>query len=142
MKAISLTEPWATLVAIGAKRIETRSRNFVGSFRGPLAIHASGAFPKWAKEMCGEEPFFSALIHNELSPGCIVATCNLVDVLPMEARGCLPGVFEQYPDLDTPQEQGFGDFSFGRWALVLEDIKRLDKPVPAKGALGLWEWEG
>jgi activating signal cointegrator 1 len=48
MKAITLTQPWATLVAIGAKRIETRS--WPTNYRGPLAIHAAKGFPKWAKE--------------------------------------------------------------------------------------------
>ena len=45
MKAITLTQPWATLVAIGAKRIETRSwRTF---YRGPLAIHAGKTLPAY-----------------------------------------------------------------------------------------------
>lgn len=38
MKAITLMQPWATLVAIGAKRLETRS--WSTNYRGPLAIHA------------------------------------------------------------------------------------------------------
>ena len=38
MKALTLTQPYATLVALGAKQIETRGRGF--SHRGPLAIHA------------------------------------------------------------------------------------------------------
>lgn len=39
MKAITLTQPWATLVAIGAKKIETRS--WATGYRGRLAIHAA-----------------------------------------------------------------------------------------------------
>lgn len=39
MKALSLWQPWASLVAIGAKTIETRS--WSTSYRGPLAIHAA-----------------------------------------------------------------------------------------------------
>ena len=38
MKALTLYQPWATLVAIGAKKIETRS--WSTPYRGPLAIHA------------------------------------------------------------------------------------------------------
>jgi hypothetical protein len=44
MKALTLTQPWATLVAIGAKTIETRS--WPTSYRGPLAIHAAKGYPK------------------------------------------------------------------------------------------------
>src|SRR6266446_8164646 len=39
-------QPWATLIALGAKRIETRS--WSTSYRGPLAIHASGRITKEA----------------------------------------------------------------------------------------------
>lgn len=39
MKAISLWQPWATLIATGAKQIETRS--WATSYRGPIAIHAA-----------------------------------------------------------------------------------------------------
>lgn len=45
MRCLTLTQPWATLVAIGAKRIETRS--WSTSYRGPLAIHAG---KKWTRE--------------------------------------------------------------------------------------------
>ena len=41
MKAISLLQPWATLVSIGAKRVETRS--WRTDYRGPIAIHASAS---------------------------------------------------------------------------------------------------
>ena len=43
MKALSLTQPWATLVVIGAKRIETRFWHT--SYVGPLLIHAAKAIP-------------------------------------------------------------------------------------------------
>lgn len=39
MKALTLWQPWATLIAIGAKTIETRS--WSTNHRGPLAIHAA-----------------------------------------------------------------------------------------------------
>lgn len=43
MKAVTLWQPWASLVAIGAKTIETRS--WATSYRGPLAIHAAARKP-------------------------------------------------------------------------------------------------
>lgn len=39
MKAITLWQPWASLVATGAKIIETRS--WGTRHRGPIAIHAA-----------------------------------------------------------------------------------------------------
>lgn len=144
MKTITLTQPWATLVVIGAKRIETRS--WRTQYRGPLAIHGAKGFPRWAAEICYEEPFRTVLREagigyvSELPRGAVVATCRLVDVLPTEAALCLSGVFDDYPELDTLQEREFGDFHEGRFAWVLEDIKALPEPAPISGALGLWDW--
>jgi len=149
MKALTLTQPWASLVAIGAKQIETRS--WSTNFRGTLAIHAAKGFPKAAREFAIEPVCYRAVQRHSLSKtyslidpsyplGCVVATCNLLDCLPMESRGCLAGVFQDYPELDTEQERAFGDYSPGRWAWVLEDVKAFPEPIPAKGALGLWEW--
>jgi hypothetical protein len=45
MKAITLHQPWATLVAIEQKKIETRS--WPTSYRGPLAIHAAKTMPDY-----------------------------------------------------------------------------------------------
>lgn len=72
--------------------------------------------------------------------GSVVATCELIDCLPMESTGCLSGVFEDYPELNTGNERWFGDFTPGRWAWVLDKVQPLINPVKAKGALSLWEW--
>lgn len=79
--------------------------------------------------------------------GVVVATCNLVDCLPMQAHICLPGIFDEYPDLNTSQEREFGDFDVidrrngrRRWAWVLEDVQHLETPIPIKGGLGLWDF--
>lgn len=152
MRAITLTQPWASLVAIGAKRIETRS--WSTSYRGPLAIHAAKGFPGYAKDLAKCRRVMD-LLSPHLGPsvgsvdaymtqmplGCVVATCNLVDVLPSDSRGCLAGVFEDYPSLDTDQERDFGNYEPGRWCFVLENVVRLPVPVPARGSLSLWEWE-
>ena len=154
MKALTLTQPWATLVAIGAKRIETRS--WSTPHRGPLAIHAAKGFPGWAQRMCEAEVFRHALVSGgeavaeprlSLPRSVVLCTCMLVDCLPMEAFGCLLGVFDEYPELDTPEERAFGDFDVfdagngrRRWAWVLEGVRALPVPVEVKGALGLWEW--
>lgn len=145
MKAITLSQPWASLVAISAKKIETRG--WRTSYRGPLAIHAAKGFPAKARVFCESPTVWRALGWSESSAmpslrfGVVVATCNLVDILPMRASLCLSGVFDDYPDLDTPQERAFGDYSAGRWAWILKDIVQLPEPIPAKGALSLWEWD-
>ena len=134
MKAITLTQPWATLVAIGAKRIETRS--WRTSHRGPLAIHAAKGMPDWAKDICNEEPFRSVLLAAgiagvcDLPRGCVIATASLIGCLTTE---------QSFP---SEQEEAFGDYGPGRFAWWLDNVVPLPAPIPAKGSLGLWEWEG
>lgn len=137
MKLLSLWEPWATLMAIGAKSIETRS--WSTSYRGWLAIHASkGGLPKRDLEDYLTDPDFKrALAGEKLNPGCIVAVVNLIDCCPMDDFRCSPGVFSKYPERDTPQEREFGDFSEGRWAWVTEMLFRLPAPIPFRGKQGL-----
>lgn len=86
--ALSLTQPWASLVACGQKQIETRS--FKRNFYGPLAIHAAKAFPRECQRLCREEPFQSALQHpgiwttDGLPRGAIIAVCEVVSVFPLD----------------------------------------------------------
>lgn len=133
MKCLSLMQPFATLVAIGAKRIETRA--WATTWRGPLAIHASARFPPATRALCAQGPFAAALaqagIHNPagLPLGAVVAVCRLAD-----CRRITGG------DRPPEPEASFGDYTPGRWAWVLDDVVMLTAPVPARGRLGLWEW--
>ena len=34
-----------------------------------------------------------------------------------------------------------GDYKIGRYAWVLEDVEILEKPIFAKGKLGIWNYE-
>lgn len=144
MKALTLTQPWATLVSIGAKKVETRS--WRTSYRGPLAIHASKGFPKYAKDACHGEYFLKALLPlqiftDQLPRGAVLATCSLVDIIPTDIIFTFSDLFQRYRDLDTPQERAFGNYSTGRYAWIMEDAKALTYPVPSKGALSLWNWD-
>ena len=140
MKALTLTQPWATLVALQAKSIETRS--WRTSYRGPLAIHAAKRMPKSASLLCCQEPFRAALeaggykLENSttnnpfgLPLGAIIAVAILTDIQPIT------------PENQPPEpEHSFGDYTPGRFAWMLQNIYRLPDPIPASGRLGLWEW--
>ncbi|HWQ42809.1 MAG TPA: ASCH domain-containing protein [Desulfosporosinus sp.] len=138
MKAISILQPWASLIAIDAKKIETRS--WSTKYRGPLAIHASKGFSKSLRDLCNTQPFKAILTKaglnlDNLPLGKIVATCNLVDCIKMTPE------FIDFIESAKGHEREFGDYAVGRYAWILEDIKPLEKPIPVKGALSLWEWE-
>lgn len=152
MKTITLTQPWASLVAVDAKHIETRS--WQTSYRGPLAIHAAkGLGPvggmRGLQALCTSEFFYPALyVHidraADLPRGAIVATCELVDCVPTTYIKNVK-IIQRRQDLPawlwTEQEKAFGDYADGRWAWLLANIVILPKPISAKGALGLWEWQ-
>lgn len=152
MKALTLTQPWATLVAIGAKRIETRS--WRTNYRGPLAIHAAKEFPRWCQSLCWQMPFTAVLwrhfepkreeeIVERLPRGAVIATGYLIDCAPTERlMDSTYPILErtEFAKLMTPIERAFGDFSPSRWGWIFKDMKRTSEPIPAKGMLGLWEW--
>ncbi len=168
MRALTLYQPWATLVAIEAKWIETRS--WATSYRGPLAIHAGKTTaalhaPIW--EACaervarGERSVYPPGFVN----GAVIATCTLADCVPiiatsspLEPRSFIQAVEDHlwlgelcdaelaqgslpaYAMRQVHDQRPYGDFTPGRFAWLLSDIELLLEPVPARGAQGLWEW--
>jgi hypothetical protein len=155
MKVLTLTQPWATLVAIGAKHIETR--RWSTSYRGPLAIHAAkGLGPVGGKQgllsLCRSDPFRSVLLAAgilgtpALPLGAIVAVCELrgCRIIGQELNGdatiAADDMFSWTPILGN--ERAFGNYAPGRYAWLLASVRALPEPIPAKGALGLWNYEG
>lgn len=152
MKALSLTQPWATLIAIGVKRIETRS--WSTSYLGIVAIHAAKGFPRSCRDLCGQEPFYSVLqaygkqysqvprslkgyVDDPVIPlGMIIAVARLRQVTRTDDLdwSFARDVYGVEPD----REQAFGDYSEGRFAWAFGDLCKLPIPIPCKGALGLW----
>lgn len=150
MKAITLWQPWASLVAIGAKQIETRS--WATPYRGTLAIHAALKFPDEAKALVATQPFLSSLEKitpnsegfRDLPRGVIVAVCELVQCLSIPTmRGRYPF---NHPKLDTiallppdSPEYDFGDYTPGRFAWMLAQVRVLHEPIPCRGYQQLWD---
>lgn len=135
MKAITLTQPWATLVAIGAKRVETRSWSTL--YRGRIAIHAAKGFPAEARMLLAERPFSTYLGDQrgiDLPRGAIVAVARITSVKVTMGR-----VPSSFVDPRCPHEFEFGNYETGRSAWFLDDVRKLEQPIPCKGALGLWD---
>jgi activating signal cointegrator 1 len=147
VRILSLTEPWASLVAVGAKRIETRS--WPTKVCGPIGIHASLKMPNWAIDCLWDEAFSAPLVQaGVLTPeqvgetykrvpaffprGHIIAVCELVD--------CFKFTPETVAAIGEP-ERSFGDYTLGRYGFRLANVRRLDTPVPARGALGFWHYD-
>ena len=147
MKVLTLTQPWATLVAIGAKRFETRS--WGTSYCGALLIHAAKRFPKDCAAMAyHEEPFRAVLgsagriptqkwgmVKENLPCGKIIAVTSLLYCAKI--RSDLPGC-GLAEVLDSANELPFGDYTPGRFAMALGPVHEMDEPVECRGMLGLW----
>lgn len=137
-KIITLTQPWASLVALGAKKYETRS--WKTEYRGPLLIHAATSLKPVGGltglyDICTESPFFEALFGGDslfskpedLPRGVIVASCLLEECI--QSPGWMP------PGCPTPEED-FGDWTEGRWAWELRRV-RSTFPIRYRGAQGI-----
>jgi hypothetical protein len=158
VKTISLWQPWASAIALGSKRIETRS--WSTKYRGPLAIHAakrsveyefSDFYVSW--HWCGalgRQMDDEATFSQTLPFGAIIATCTLIDCRPTESfiaeeldtprrpRSDLVCCATHAPFYDWTERQ-MGDFSPGRWGWVMNDIKRLETPIPYRGKQGIFD---
>ena len=130
MKALTLWQPWASLIVLGHKRFETRSWKTDGLIGERIAIHAA---KRPAEDM--NSKLLNELAALELEPaflplGAVVGTGVTTDFCRTELIA---------PDLPA-SELAFGDYSPGRWAWRIEDVEALPEPIPARGRQGIWEW--
>jgi hypothetical protein len=151
MKAISLWQPWASAMAVGAKTIETR--HWSTNYRGPLAIHAAKRFIHneilglactscWVSifRRCGVS-FGPKFQSGSMAFGSIVAVGELVDCVPVERFTI--GELEEIRTFDGEKnhpwtERQMGDFSSGRFGWIFTNIQPLAAPVPFIGRQGLF----
>jgi hypothetical protein len=130
VKGLTLHQPFATLIATGWKRMETRG--WQTEYRGDLAIHAAKAMPLPGLHLAVSSPTWHRLLEagyqsvTALPRGEVVAVVTLFDVVP--ASRAMPSAVER----------AYGDFSTGRYVWILEDVRRVQQPLPCLGARGVW----
>lgn len=114
MKALTICQPYAELIARGEKVIENRT--WFTRYRGPLAIHA-GLSRSWL------EPG-SRFSERNLPFGAVVAIADLVDCCQVkQLRGAL----------------ATHKHALGPWCWVLQNVRRIEEPFPVPGHQGLWD---
>jgi hypothetical protein len=112
VKALTIRQPHASLVAIGVKTIETRKWSI--NWRGKLAIHSAMHKPRGWDE--------------SLPLGVVLAVCDLVGCVPIE-------------ELNEHDGFGIGDAEGpGHFGWLLANVEPLTEPVRATGKLGIWDW--
>lgn len=141
MKALTIIQPWATLIASGHKMNETRS--WKTNYRGEVLIHA-GKNPKDYTSGCYiddpdgrhfQEAGITPNNFEELPRGSIIGKATLVNCIHINKE------FRDHLKRSNPAEYAFGDYRIGRYAWVFENPVLFEKPIPARGRQGLWNWE-
>lgn len=145
MRAITLWQPWATFMALGLKRNETRG--WSTHHRGALAIHASsrltGRVGSVTKFDAGDYsvPIYAERIRDGIRLhrggtvpidcpfGAVLAIVSLIDVKSTDSSELAP----------EPLEAALGDYSPGRFAWQTGSLDVL-APIPVRGGQRLWNW--
>jgi hypothetical protein len=138
MKALTICQPYAHLICLPEtdprhKRIENRT--WPTPHRGPLAIHA-GKSRDWLEiEDDGNGTEWDANYELEvraLDFGAVIAIAKLVLCASVESIHA-----GKYDDIHPWAKQH--QHANGPWCFVLDDVRRLPKPLPWRGAQGFFE---
>jgi len=162
MRALTFYQPFASLIICGAKGFETRyhapPRKMIGE---RFAIHAAKREPHTTidfDDVTRREIEYQLKVHgqpviDDLPLGVVLGAAVVVAAYRCGSRvqGRNGPMFEVLSylckNILTDEKPRFlpidrmGDYSPGRWAWKLEDVKALDQPVPAIGRRGWWQWE-
>jgi hypothetical protein len=147
LKCISLWQPWASAVALGLKRNETRA--YPTRHCGPLGIVATlrknselkvsfnnfcGRFSEFREAMRNagyvkNDPDYPTIEFNTLPFGKLVCIVDVVGCVPTaKIRSKIP-LMEQY----------LGDYGGNRYAWMLNsNVRRLVDPIPVCGKQGFF----
>ena len=123
MKALTICQPYAELIARGETPIENRT--WPTRYRGPLLIHA-GKSRRWMG--FEDDQKYPGMVF-----GAVIASADLVACLPLLYPADGPNWPDRWKALSEHEHAN------GPWCWVLENVRRLDRPIYARGAQGLFE---
>ncbi len=126
MKAISIRQPWADAILVGAKSPENRSRRV--KFRGDVLIHAGIAY-----DYDGTDFVMARFADRGLRSSTIVQAAKI------ERRGALLGI-ATIVDCVRASEVSDDDaaWAFGPWCIIFKNPQPFPYAIPYKGQLGLF----
>lgn len=161
MKAISLWQPWASLMAAGYKRIETRSWRPASLHRGDIvAIHAAKHWTREERELItGDWLFFQPYLRlaeerglwslSKPPLGQVVAIARFKEAVPTDLVSSVewrPLLEERDPDKAARirywlevEERAFGNYGPDRWAWVFDAVRPI-QPIDLAGQQGIFAW--
>lgn len=125
MKALTIKQPWASLIVGGYKQYEFRS--WKTNYRGKILIHAGLSVEK---DVINKFDNYNLDYEN----GAIIGEAEIVDCILVDEW------FDN--ELRKVNNEVYGNDHIGQYAWKLENIKKYNNPIYLKGKLGLWNYEG
>lgn len=125
MKALTIKEPWASLIINNIKKYEFRS--WKTNYRGKLLIHAG-----LNVEQGYLEKFKS--YNLDYKPGYILGEVELIDCIKVD------DCFNKKLLKENSLVYGITNH-VSNYAWKLDNIIIYEKPIKIKGKLGLWNYE-
>lgn len=144
MKALSIKQPFASLIAHGIKDIENRT--WKTKYRGRIYIHASGT-PSFKdlinnlpsdqlEEVIRHQYLFSMNTNSKSYPkSAIIGEVDIIDCVINH-----PSVWAEETFIPIDETEGYPQKPIYNW--VLANAVLYDKPIlNVKGKLSLWDYE-
>lgn len=126
MKALSLWQPWASAVALGFKKNETRS--WPTNYRGPLLIHAAKKVIPWPS--ISIQAMFEGIAFqpDDLPLGQVLCRVDLIDCKRISIHNRPPEGMERL----------LGDYTPGRYMWITDNLQVLTS-FPVRGHQGFFD---
>ena len=127
MKALTIKEPWATLIAEGYKEYEFRV--WKTNYREEVLIHASKNYDKELIKKFSDRN----LTYN---PGKIIAKATITDCILVDeefSKKMLEKDPVVYKNLSKKRDKKLYGFK-------IENVEKID-PIEVNGKLSLWEYD-
>jgi len=125
MKAITIKEPFASLIIDGYKKYEFRT--WKTNYRGKILIHAGKG--KDSKNTKRFESYKLNYIY-----GTIIGEAEITD--------CIEVTSEFIEDLTKENDEVYKNSGYGsNYAFKIENVVRYEKPIFINGQLGFWNYE-
>ena len=131
MQALTIHEPWASLLVKGKKRYETRE--WQRNYRGLLAIHSGKQsvhpfdYPLGLSEILDDSKITQDNLNNNKQKIIAIATLKEIHLMT-----------DKFINEQSELERLTGFWEPRRFAWELTNIKPLPQPIAARGMPGLW----
>jgi len=140
MQAISINQPFASLIVKGHKKFETRGRlpsprKYIGQ---RIAICSSGTRLKQWKEHCKSEEFQK--FYNQLGWPVIDKLPHGVLVGTVIIDACEP-MTKELIDSVIDEEKAYGEWKIGNYAWKLREPEYFTEFQPVLGWMGFYDLE-